>query len=985
MSSAQILVNNQPFFGRVEEQKVFRMALYELCRPPEEERLPYVFLLYGAGGIGKSSLAGRYRDMALDERPFKGDVQCLWLDWEDERWLHPSLRVGREHIGAEAVFDTLHTVAVRLGWGAHFERYQEALAGRKLAEREAAAVLAVRDERDEFAPLRDASTTALAKVIRTATGIGGSGEQVAKHFLDAGIRVTGEKAAILLAKVETRLQAKLNPEQFEMFLNPHEQLALALADGLKGVAEVQPLLVVLDTYEIVDQADRWLRLVIKAAGPHLLWVIAGRHDLMRDRIFGNAYFKGYPNDFARRLVAYDMRRLAEADIRVYFAARVAERPLDNVALEAISRATHGIPLAIREAAAIWASGQPLSAIVGDTTDATPRQQIAQKMTERYLVHCVTNQRDKRALYTLALVRADQALLRALLGQNQPDFELIPYLRDLERRYASVYREEARLHDEPAAFLLEDLQTRLREEPWVENLLQQAAAVLRERVEKLEQDLFTIEERCEDEDWIKAVQDETYYLFWQDEHAAWRRLIPRFVEALAYSHELRRGLLEVAQECQNCLSKRGQKRLKVLQKGTLSAATPEDQAALLKELDKLTKRGWQAGPDEAERRTILTLQHGKHLFQRQQYDRALHLYEQVERGLPEEGEQLKEQLGEALHKLASELIWPNKQRDAIYSAKAARILAKVVQWLPKKPLAWYHLGVALSKGGKLIEAIAAHQQAIQLDPTYARPHHSLGLVYYQQGRYDEAIAAHQQAIELDPTLAYPYNGLGYVYRAQGRYDSAIAAYQQAIQLDPTFAYPYNGLGYVYRAQGRYNEAIGAYQQAIQLDPTFAHPHNGLGYVHRAQGRYNEAIAAYQQAIQLDPTDADYYHGLGNVYHAQACYDEAIAAYQQALQLDPTNALSRMSLAACYRKLGKSAKYEQLVALARQQMAQENVYNRACFEAICENVEQALALLQQAIAKGPGYRLLARRDPDFDFIRHDARFQALVGQRRDGLPN
>jgi hypothetical protein len=346
MSNPPILVNNQPFFGRVEEQKQFRMALRELREPPRDETLPYIFLLYGAGGIGKSTLARRYRDIALGERPFKGKIQCFWLDWEDERWLHSRLRVGREHIGAEALFDTLHTVGVRLGWGEHFERYQAAFTGRKEVERQAAAVLAVRDERDDLAALRDASSSALAKVIRAALPVGESGEQVAKHFLDAGIRVGAEKAALLRMKIENRLRAKLNPEQFEMFLNPHEQLAMALAEGLKGVAQKQPLLLVLDTYEIVDRADRWLRIVIKAAGTRLLWVIAGRHDLVRDRIFGEDYFKGYANDFPRRLVTYDMRRLAEADIRRYFAARVAQRPLDQAALEALSRVTHGIPLAI---------------------------------------------------------------------------------------------------------------------------------------------------------------------------------------------------------------------------------------------------------------------------------------------------------------------------------------------------------------------------------------------------------------------------------------------------------------------------------------------------------------------------------------------------------------------------------------------------------------------------------------------------------------
>ncbi len=60
-----------------------------------------------------------------------------------------------------------------------------------------------------------------------------------------------------------------------------------------------------------------------------------------------------------------------------------------------------------------------------------------------------------------------------------------------------------------------------------------------------------------------------------------------------------------------------------------------------------------------------------------------------------------------------------------------------------------------------------------------------------------------------------------------------------------------------------------------------------------------------------------------------------------------------------------------------MAKKDEYSRACFESICGNVEQALALLKVAIEIKPSRRDLARRDPDFDFIREDPRFKALVG--------
>ncbi len=72
---------------------------------------------------------------------------------------------------------------------------------------------------------------------------------------------------------------------FHLFLNPNEQLARALAEGLKKIAARKPLIVFNDTYEIVDRADIWLREVMRAAGPRLVWVMSGHDDLRRSRKF----------------------------------------------------------------------------------------------------------------------------------------------------------------------------------------------------------------------------------------------------------------------------------------------------------------------------------------------------------------------------------------------------------------------------------------------------------------------------------------------------------------------------------------------------------------------------------------------------------------------------------------------------------------------------------------------------------------------------
>jgi hypothetical protein len=55
----------------------------------------------------------------------------------------------------------------------------------------------------------------------------------------------------------------------------------------------------------------------------------------------------------------------------------------------------------------------------------------------------------------------------------------------------------------------------------------------------------------------------------------------------------------------------------------------------------------------------------------------------------------------------------------------------------------------------------------------------------------------------------------------------------------------------------------------------------------------------------------------------------------------------------------------------------IYNIACAEALLGEVDEALGHLREAIELHPDYAENAREDPDFEPIRSDPRFAALVG--------
>jgi tetratricopeptide (TPR) repeat protein len=139
-----------------------------------------------------------------------------------------------------------------------------------------------------------------------------------------------------------------------------------------------------------------------------------------------------------------------------------------------------------------------------------------------------------------------------------------------------------------------------------------------------------------------------------------------------------------------------------------------------------------------------------------------------------------------------------------------------------------------------------------------------------------------------------------------------------------------------------------------------------------------MISYRKAADLAPDEANIYANLGDVYNASGQPKSALEAYQKAVDLDPEDALSRGSLAGLYRKLGLVDEYEKQIGIARELIAQETEYNRACLEAIAGNKEQALSLLSVALEKRQVQLEWVRRDPDLESLHQELRFKQLLGE-------
>ncbi|MDE2024233.1 MAG: TIR domain-containing protein [Gammaproteobacteria bacterium] len=249
----------------------------------------------------------------------------------------------------------------------------------------------------------------------------------------------------------------------------------------------------------------------------------------------------------------------------------------------------------------------------------------------------------------------------------------------------------------------------------------------------------------------------------------------------------------------------------------------------------------------------------------------------------------------------------------------------------------------------------------------------------------------QATEIDPRYAQAWALMAIGYRTLRVLgvgsDNGLMAAERALALDPDLAEAHAVKAYILLMQDDTDAAAAEVAIALKLDPDSYEVNRAAGRLHYQLHRYEDAIRLFEKAAGL--IDADLhsasmlissYNALGNASGTHRAAEMAFKRAEAILAHDQHNsgvvAYSAYALAALGE--GERAKTRMNRALLIDPENWNMRYAFACSLSVyLKDKEAALEMLESVFATiSDAFLPYAKADPDFESLRDDPRYHAMV---------
>ena len=262
-------------------------------------------------------------------------------------------------------------------------------------------------------------------------------------------------------------------------------------------------------------------------------------------------------------------------------------------------------------------------------------------------------------------------------------------------------------------------------------------------------------------------------------------------------------------------------------------------------------------------------------------------------------------------------------------------------------------------------------------------------------FTHALTLYQEAIDRDPNYALAFAGIADVYSFLFKYGGgtpeiagrALDASERAVALDPELAEARTSRGLALSINNRHAEAEVEFERALQLKPSLYEAYYYYGRDCVSQGRNDKAARLFAQSVALNPDNyealiflAGAYRSSGRPGDAEDTDRRVVAAVEKHLEMYPDDARALYIGAQALVATGNPERAMKWAERALDAAPDEPsvLYNLGCMYSLMGNKDRAIALVDEAVKLGFGYRAWLEKDGDLDPLRDDPRFQAILAR-------
>ncbi len=177
---------------------------------------------------------------------------------------------------------------------------------------------------------------------------------------------------------------------------------------------------------------------------------------------------------------------------------------------------------------------------------------------------------------------------------------------------------------------------------------------------------------------------------------------------------------------------------------------------------------------------------------------------------------------------------------------------------------------------------------------------------KKGDYTKAKSLCEEAMKINPKYARAYNCLAVVQGKFKNYEDAVKWAEQAVALDSSDVVYQLNLGNFLGYAGNKIKALVEADKALRIDPTYTDTYLVLGGIYNDLKLYEQAIALCKSGLQINPQESAFHWLMQMAYFNAVRHKESVVEGLLCIKEWPDNRLSYHMLAFSYKNLGEKSK-------------------------------------------------------------------------------